>query len=230
MVEDINTYINKQLQMRNHIDRVNRVDLGTLHVVTGIDLAYWKYNNTEYAACCAVTIDFNTLDVVEKQCEIGQINLEYIPGCLGFREVNLIMQTLSRVNIVPDVIICDGNGYLHPRNMGEATHLGILTGIPTIGVAKTYHKIGSIEYKQPAQSRGSYTNIIINNEVYGRAVRTRPLVKPVFVSIGNMISLDMATEVVLRTTKNDSRIPVPTRLADIMSREMRQLSQSRQGQ
>ena len=62
---------------------------------------------------------------------------------------------------------------------------------------------------------GSYIDIIINEEVYGRTLRASKGVKPIFVSYENNINLETATEIVLNLINNESRIPIPTRLADL---------------
>ena len=54
------------------------------------------------------------------------------------------METYKRVTVIPDVIFFDGNGYLHPRHMGLATHAGILIQKATVGVAKSYYKVGDV--------------------------------------------------------------------------------------
>ena len=51
--------------------------------------------------------------------------------------------------------------------------------------------------------------------LYGRALRTHKNVKPVFISIGNIVSLDTACDLALKLTDNESHIPIPTRLADL---------------
>ncbi|GKX32073.1 hypothetical protein SH1V18_45530 [Vallitalea longa] len=67
----------------------------------------------------------------------------------------------------------------------------------------------------PKNKKGSYTDIVINKEVYGRVLRTREGVKPIFISCGNYIDLETCTEIVLNLINNISRIPIPTRLADL---------------
>ena len=34
------------------------------------------------------------------------------------------------------MVLIDGNGVLHPRKCGSASHIGVVCDIPTIGVAK----------------------------------------------------------------------------------------------
>ena len=79
--------------------------------------------------------------------------------------------------------------------MGIATHASFYLEKPTIGVAKTYLKIGNVDFMMPENKLGAFTDIVIDGEVYGRALRTRENVKPVFVSCGNWIDLDTATKI-----------------------------------
>ena len=56
------------------------------------------------------------------------------------------------------VILVDGNGLLHYRMFGSATHLGVLSGYPTIGVAKNLlHVQGLEEHTVREQVRQSIT-------------------------------------------------------------------------
>ena len=105
--------------------------------------------------------------------------------------------------------------------MGLATQAGILLDKPSIGVAKSYFKVENTDYIEPENEKFAYEDIIIKNEVYGRVVRTHKNVKPIFLSIGNKIDLDAAMQVIINTTSDESHIPIPTRLADIMTHEMR---------
>ena len=67
----------------------------------------------------------------------------------------------------------------------------------------------------------AYTDIKIDNEIYGRVLRTHSGVKPIFLSIGNKIDLDTAMQITNTLVTKDSHIPLPTRLADIMTHEIR---------
>jgi deoxyinosine 3'endonuclease (endonuclease V) len=55
----------------------------------------------------------------------------FIAGFLGFREAPAILAAFSRlrdtnINLVPECILVDGNGILHPRGFGLASHVGEL--------------------------------------------------------------------------------------------------------
>lgn len=99
--------------------------------------------------------------------------------------------------------------------MGIATHASFFLNKPTIGVAKSYLRVNGADFNMPENEEGSYTDIIINGEVYGRTLRTRKDVKPIFISCGNNVDLETSTEIVLNLINNESRLPIPNRLADL---------------
>ena len=105
--------------------------------------------------------------------------------------------------------------------MGIATHASFFLDKPTIGVAKSYLKVNGVDFNMPENKEGSYSEIIINEEVYGRTLRTRKDVKPIFISCGNYIDLDTSTEIVLSLINKESRLPIPIRLADLESHIIR---------
>ena len=105
--------------------------------------------------------------------------------------------------------------------MGIATHASFYLNKPTIGVAKNYFKIEDIDFTMPQNKAGSYEDIIIKNEVFGRALRSHKNVKPIFISCGNYIDLETTTEITLNLINNESRIPIPVRLADLETKLLR---------
>jgi len=214
-------YIKEQIELEKRIIRTNTVNPSQVKTVAGVDLAYWKNNGNEYAVCCIVVIDYDTFEILEKVYHKGIVNVPYIPGCLAFREIPLFMDTYRQLKITPDVVLFDGNGYLHPRHMGLATHAGILIQKATIGIAKSYYKIENVVFDMPPNKEGAFTDIEVNSEVYGRVLRTHADVKPIYLSVGNAIDLDTAMEIAVHVTNKESHIPLPTRLADIMTHEKR---------
>ena len=208
-------FIEIQNELKKKIILKNTFNESSIKLVAGVDLAYWEKDNKQYGTCCIVVIDYNTKEVVEKVNSVGEIKVPYIPGFLAFRELPLVIEASKKLVVEPDIFIFDGNGYLHFNHMGIATHAAFFLDKPTIGVAKSYLRVNGVDFDMPDNEKGSYTDIIINEEVYGRTVRTSEGVKPIFISCGNYIDLETATEIVLNLINNESRIPIPTRLADL---------------
>ncbi len=137
--------------------------------------------------------------------------MPYIPGLLSFRETPAIIEALKKINKEPDVILIDGQGIAHPRSFGIASHIGVIYDKPAIGVAKS-KLIG--EFNSIGDRKGEYSFLIYKNKIIGAALRTKNNVKPIFVSIGNKITLEKAIEITLKfCTKY--RLPEPVRLAHI---------------
>ena len=213
-------YINIQYELQKKINLTNAVDISQVKTVAGVDLAYWKKDD-EYAACCIVVIDYRSKEVIERVYAADKISVPYIPGCLAFREIPVFLKAYEKLENIPDVFFFDGNGYLHPRHMGLATQAGIEINKPSIGIAKSYCKINNVEFVMPDYEEGSYTDIVIDGETYGRVLRTHSGIKPIFVSVGNMVDLATATLMTKELITKDSHIPIPTRLADLMTHEVR---------
>lgn len=189
--------------------------------ICGVDIAYWEYEGKEFGVCSAIVYDVVDRKIVEKVSRLSTISFPYISGFLGFRECELELNTINCLKSKIDLLMVDGNGMLHPRKAGEAVQLGVELEIPTIGVAKSYLKIDGMEYNNLGTSRGSYVDLRIKDETVGKALRTMDNTKPVFVSIGNKITLDEATEIVLELCDSKSHIPIPTRIADIETHLLR---------
>lgn len=222
-------FLRQQNELRGRIEPVDRLDINSVKRIAGVDLAYWNQGDEEYAVCCVVVIDSETHEVIEKQQYSGKIKVPYMPGFLAFRELPLILKTAELLETGPDLFVFDGNGYLHPRHMGIATHASFYLNKPTVGIAKTYFRVDQkTDYTEPENEAGSYTDIVIDGEVCGRALRTHRDVRPIFVSIGNFVSLDTACALALKLTDRESHIPVPTRLADLETHIARE--KARKGQ
>ena len=210
-----------QNDLKAKIDLKNRIQLEEIDLVAGVDIAYWSERGVDYGVCCILVLDYATKEIIEQVEYVDKIEFPYISGYLAFRELPIILETVRKLKSQPDVYMFDGNGYLHKRHMGIATHASFDLGKPTIGVAKSYFKIENVDFIMPENTIGAYTDIVIGDEIYGRTLRTREDVKPIFVSCGNWIDLDTATRVTMHFIKKDSRLPITTRYADLATYEAR---------
>ncbi|BAY26900.1 endonuclease V [Calothrix sp. NIES-2100] len=180
----------------------------TVQYVAGVDMGF-EADGTISRAAVAV-LSFPGLQVVETTLAYRPTTFPYIPGFLSFREIPAVLDALEKVKIMPDLILCDGQGIAHPRRMGIASHLGLLIDIPTIGVAKSLF-IG--KYEEVPETKGSWQPLIHQGETIGAVLRTRTGVKPLYISSGHRISLPTAIDYVLRCTTK-YRLPETTRIAD----------------
>jgi len=200
------------IELQSHwAPQVTTVDqFDAIRWIAGVDVAYHQSNDTIVAG--VVILDVETLTPVEQVSVSGKANFPYIPGLFSFRELPPLIKAFAKLKHRPDVVVCDGHGIAHPRRFGLACHLGMAFDLPTIGCGKT-RLLG--EHQEPEVVRGSCTNLIDNGERIGAVLRTQTNVKPVFVSTGHKISLNSATEWVLKLTPK-YRLPETTRLADQM--------------
>ncbi|WP_242901525.1 deoxyribonuclease V [Actinomadura terrae] len=179
--------------------------------IAGLDVSY---TDDGPLAAAVVVLETTTLNVLEESVATGTAAFPYIPGLLAFRELPTLIEALRALEITPDLLVCDGYGLAHPRRFGLACHLGVLTDLPTIGVAKTSF-IGT--HTPPAPQRGATSPLLHQGEEVGRALRTQDNVKPVFVSVGHRMNLDNACRNVLKVARH--RLPETTRRADRLSRD-----------
>ena len=209
--ESVSAAERAQLVLRREVELRSALTRRPVSVV-GVDVSYEK--GSERAVAAAVAVDVDTHRVRESALVVGQARFPYVPGLLAFREAPLVLQAVARLTCRPEVLMCDGYGIAHPRRCGLACHVGVVTGVPTFGVAKSVFIATSAD---PGVDRGEWASLRDGGSVVGRAVRTRAGVKPVFVSVGHRISLEEATSLTVELTGR-FRIPEPLRQADMMSR------------
>ncbi|XP_038632743.1 endonuclease V-like isoform X3 [Scyliorhinus canicula] len=160
------------------------------------------------------TEDWQTNEGFEGLERIGGMDLSYIKG----DEVNACASLV--VLGYPDlkVIFADGNGILHHREFGVACHLGVLTDLPCIGVAKNLLHVDGLEEKdllkekvKDLQKGGNAFSLTgSSGKVLGMALKScEKSTKPIYVSVGHRISLDTALRLTHSCCKY--RVPEPIR-------------------
>ncbi|MDG9705094.1 endonuclease V [Streptomyces sp. DH37] len=191
---------------------------GQARRIAGVDVTYDEESDLLVAA--AVVLDAGTLRVLEEAVHTDRSRFPYVPGLLAFRELPPVLAALGKLSAPPDLVVCDGYGYAHPRRAGLAVHLGVLTGLPCFGVAKSPF---AFDHTEPGPRRGDASplldRLLTPPETVGRALRTQPGVKPVFVSAGHGIGLDHACAHTLRLAPR-YRLPETTRGADGLGRRV----------
>lgn len=197
-----------QQELRKRV--VLKDEFGDLRTIAGVDVGY-DYARRRSRAALVVMRDG---EVVHSVVAYDRTPFPYVPGLLSFREAPVILKALALLKDAPDLLFVDGHGVAHPRRLGIAAHIGVLTGLPTIGVAKK-RLCGT--HRTPGLRKGACTALVHEGERIGSVLRSRTLVKPLFISPGHRVSHASAVALVKKQLTR-FRLPEPTRLADKLSK------------
>ena len=179
-------------------------EIGT---VAGVDVGFEQQNTIARAAIAVLSLD--NLELINTSIARRPVTFPYVPGLLAFREIPVVLDALEQLSQQPDILLCDGQGIAHPRGLGIAAHLGLLTNIPSIGVAKK-RLIG--DHEPVGNHKGDYQPLYIKGKQVGVVLRTRDNVKPLYISPGHRVSITTAMEMVMRCLTK-YRLPETTRYA-----------------
>jgi len=197
--------IDLQQQLRQLIETHDRLD--QIHLVAGVDVGFEEAGRVTRAS--VVTLEFPSLLPAEQAVFHRPTSFPYVPGLLSFREIPAVLGAMQNLGKLPDLILCDGQGIAHPRRFGLASHLGLLTDIPSIGVAKS-RLLGT--HGELAPNKGCWVPLSDGDETIGAVLRSRTGVRPLYISSGHRVALETAIELVL-TCITRFRLPETTRAA-----------------
>lgn len=194
-----------QQRLRGEVETTDRLEPVTR--VAGVDVGFEDGGRVTRAA--VAVLSFPELVLVEQAVARQPTRFPYVPGLLSFREVPAVLEALKQLDTPPDLLLCDGQGIAHPRRFGIACHLGVLCGLPAIGVAKT-RLIG--RHRDLPEERGAWVPLEDKGETIGAVLRTRKGVAPLYISPGHRVSLETAIRFVLACAPR-YRLPETTRRA-----------------
>jgi deoxyribonuclease V len=200
---------------------------GDRPLVAGVDQAF-----LDDRAVSAIVV-MRGGETVERAHAVTDLSVPYVPGLLSFREGGPILAAFDALDCTPDLVVFDGNGRLHFRQAGLATHLGVVLDVPSVGVAKRL-LCGTPADSLDGRPEGWRTPIVVESgddvdapdgTVVGYAYQSRqydssPKINPLFVSPGHRVSAETAVELVSRLG-DGYKLPEPTRRADAYADEVK---------
>lgn len=213
---NVDNFVSIQIELSTKINLKDKIDIHQINTVAGVDCTFIEREYETVGISCITVLDknFNTVEIVYAE---SKVDVPYIPTFLAFREIPVIMKAYENLKTKPDIFIFDGQGILHPRKMGIASHFGVLTDTVTIGCAKS-HLYG--KFRQPENKPMSYTPVYVENEIRGYCLRVKKNTNPIFVSPGNNISVDSSLYVIIKMIKG-YKLPEPVRLSHNLLKEYR---------
>lgn len=198
--------IQLQEDLRNRL--VLTWDSRPVNVIAGIDFSY-----TPSTVRAGIAL-FSYSEMTHLQQVVGQApqTFPYISGLLAYRVGPAILSAWEKLKLKPDVVLVHGHGIAHPRGIGLASHIGLWTNTPAIGVAKTRLYGQQVETGPKVGDWAELRDETGSKQVIGVTLRTREGCKPVYVSPGHLVDIQHAIEFTLASSR-DCRMPEPVRAA-----------------
>ncbi len=218
-IKDFSSFRFQEFQLDSPLDELRRIQGEISKMVSegkeqavsqaaGVDVSY----GSEGVVASYVEMCQSDEEVLrEKTLAKNEVKFPYVPGYLAFRELPFLVELLERVRDesgLADLIFVDGNGLLHPRKAGLASHLGVVLDQPTVGVAKKL-LCGSVD--ESGMELGRQREIKADGENMGLAVQTYERANPIYVSVGHKVSLRQAGKLARQYSRY--KLPEPLRLA-----------------
>ncbi|NWX41304.1 ENDOV Endonuclease, partial [Steatornis caripensis] len=192
-----------------------------LERVGGVDLSYVKGDDS--SACASlVVLSYPALEVLYEDCRMVAVSAPYVAGFLAFREVPFLVEAVQRLQqeepgFKPQVWPVSFNSLL--AGFGVACHLGVLTDLPCIGVAKNLlHVDGLVRDELHREQIRSLQRAGDTFPLTGTSGRVLGMVscgvynnssKPLYISVGHRVCLETAVRLVKSCCRY--RIPEPIR-------------------
>ena len=222
----------EQAELKKKLIKEDDPSLKEIKYIGGVDISFDKYDST-IGISALIICDYKTLKIVYEDYELIKIEEPYIPGFLAFREVKHFVKLIEKLKknkkeYIPQVILVDGNGILHIKGFGLASHLGVLCDIPTIGCSKTVFAFDGITKKKVEEinmnylkKKGDCYKLIGKSGIHwGYLYKSNINEEPIIINLGNKICNDTALDIVKKVCINNNRIPEPVKLSDKISRRL----------
>jgi len=196
----------EQLLLKKSIVTKDSIDFDKIETIAGCGNSYF---DNEIISSIAVLN--KNMEVIEEKFFMERMHFPYVSGFRAYREMPAMLKCYHKLENSPDVIMIEGNGILHPRGIGLASHFGLSIQKPTIGIAKDLI-MGEVKDNK----------VYLNNKIVAEAVETKKGSNPIYISPGHMISLESAVKLVKKCMREPRKLPEPVVLAHRYAKKIRE--------
>lgn len=188
----------KDIQKKTAKQVITEDQFDEIKYVAGFDVAFVG----DKAVVGAAVFEYPSMKLVEKKHLVVKSPMQYVPGMLAFREGPPISQLYYDLEYDPDLLLIDGMGLTHPDKCGLATFVGVELAKPTIGISKSI-----------LEGEEKDGKVYLDGEIRALLVKTKEHARELYVSIGHMISLETAAELVKNMIVPPHKHPEPLHVA-----------------
>lgn len=160
------------------------LSIESIKTIGAVDVSY----RIGKARAAFVLCSFPDCKIIRSRTVETEVTYPYVPTFFFLRETRPALLAVGKER--PDVLLVEGHGRAHPRGYGLASHIGLVLGLPTVGVAK-----------RPLRDAPK--------EFWGKVGKAH-------VSVGHLVDLESAVAIVKALNRND--YPLPLRIADRLSK------------
>ncbi len=200
---DLKKLEKEQEKLAEQLKIKDSIDFSLADKISAIDNAFFQ--NNIISACVVVSPE---MEIIEQEYFSDKLRFPYISGFRAYRELPSMIEAFNKLEEKPDVVFINGHGISHPR-LGMASHFSISCGVPSIGIANSLI-VGEVKGE----------DIVLNGKKVGKVLIGKPGSRPMYVSPGNLISIETAFKLAERFIMLPHKLPEPLHLAHKYSREI----------
>lgn len=162
-------------------------------------------------------------EVIDRAYAFEKVTFPYLAGFRAYRELPAMIIAYNKLNERPDIVFIPGFGITHPR-LGLSSHFSLSASVPSIGISNA---IVDCEVSEKPKDGDSIKN---KSKVIGRVLQIKPGSSPLYVSPGNLITVDSAFKICKQFVNLPHKFPEPMHLARKYGREVEnELKRAKEG-
>jgi len=201
---DLEKLKSEQIKLVKNLEIKDKIDFKLADTFAAIDNTF--IGNKMLSCVIVCDSDF---EVIDQAYVIEKVRFPYIPGFRNYRELPVMIKAFEKLSLKPDVVLIPGNGLCHPR-LGLASHFGLATGVPSIGVSNS---VVECDVKEE--------NIYRDNKKIGKVLFSKEGSNPLYISPGDFISVETSYDLCKLMIRPPHKRPEPLHLAAKYTKEVR---------